>query len=642
MNKLLILVCLFLPWKINAQKLSITTLGPSTQAIDQLQLFYQDPAIKKYSSPPTRYAVNKDGDTVRVSMYIDRATNRILVLNSNGSYSPLYSGDVNVTWFGAIGDSITDNSAAFQKAIDYCFSANKDVSYNLFIPQGKYKISTTISKVLTADSLRKSGIFIKGEGRQSTILYSDINSGALFDFSGTGAGFIDGITFQDFSILPYGTKLGDGISLKRTWDNEFNRVNIKNLKGTGIKLGEAVGVGGNPDLVAVASTKMESCDISSNNKGIESLSNNVSPMLTLFNTQVSFNVLFGIKYNSSYLRLTNCGVSRNGLAGGINAEGGIICKQIDGSAYNPKGIVIDGVELDTNYPINVSLEGCQMPSLKNCSMVMVGSILSSYGVDSFPQRMIKIGGDTVTGKTYGALIDGNRFSIVNTGTGSLPYKAVNFSFVSITGYGLNTKYQRNFFDYGTAGSLIGTKLFNLSEDIKVGFTDQAYYCDYDFPLNFSAASTTLASAYNVPFKKIFKSSQANSRNDIGIVLPTDRYFELDASVYNASFGTGRNYGIANMLVNGNSGGLFFFRAAGGPVCNEITWISNVFRCYFGTAATDTAALAALIVGKINVFSTTDGKIVIANKTGSTLNLQLLFLNQTGDFNQNNALIQTTP
>jgi hypothetical protein len=71
---------------------------------------------------------------------------------------PAYPNSVNIKDFGAVNDGITDNTAAFRKAINQC--AYKGT---LYIPAGKYVITDSLI-------IKKSGICIKGEGPGKTVL----------------------------------------------------------------------------------------------------------------------------------------------------------------------------------------------------------------------------------------------------------------------------------------------------------------------------------------------------------------------------------------------------------------------------------------------------------------------------------------
>lgn len=547
--------------------------------------------------------------------------------------------------FGALGDGVNDDSAAFQNMIDFAVSNTLNSSRNMFIPAGSYKINTIISKQLTASDLRKSGISIRGEGRNSTIILANVDNGPVFKFSAIGSGFIDGITLEDFSILPFdNTKVSDGIAIERTWLNEINRVSIKNLRGTGLKLGETTT--GSPDPFAVASMKLESCDISFNTIGIQSMANNVSPDLTIINSQVSYNTQCGILYNSSYLRIINTSISRNGLSDPTNALGGIVIKSLSTAPYSSKGIVIDGVEMDTNYPVNVNIGSCTMGSIKNSSCVMVGSIFKSYGINIFPPTMFNVGGIDTTSRTWGTNFEGNRFSLVNEGADLIPFDSTNkFSFIYINQYAVGTKVDKlNLWDVGSIGAQIGTNIFFIKEDpTKNTYTDPLYFVDYDFPLggNIGANSAALNSAFNVPYKRVFKTNKGSTRDEFAVALPTDRYFVVDATMYTSS-SQSRNYGFATILANGTSGGMFSYRAQSGPTISDLNVTTVSFTYRFATATDVPTALAALVAGQMNVIATADGKIVVANKTGATWQMQLCFLTHVGDTTQNNSLILATP
>lgn len=105
---------------------------------------------------------------------------------------PYFKAGVNVTRFGAKGDGVTDNTAAFRKAILAC---KKNTA--LIIPAGVYVLTDTLH-------ISKSGIAIRGAGKDKTTilinkgieeLYPDYNvqnknqttwswSGALLLFDG--------------------------------------------------------------------------------------------------------------------------------------------------------------------------------------------------------------------------------------------------------------------------------------------------------------------------------------------------------------------------------------------------------------------------------------------------------------------------
>lgn len=82
----------------------------------------------------------------------------------------IYSGAVNVKWFGAAGDNITDDTTAIQDAINSLISTGGTV----FLPTGKYVISDTIQL--------KSGVSFLGEENQN----STVSFGTNIKYTGTG------------------------------------------------------------------------------------------------------------------------------------------------------------------------------------------------------------------------------------------------------------------------------------------------------------------------------------------------------------------------------------------------------------------------------------------------------------------------
>jgi len=71
----------------------------------------------------------------------------------NKRYKRVYDGNINVKWFGASGDGITDDQPAIQKAIDYLnpssvavykFDNSPNAGGTIYFPAGRYRITKTI------------------------------------------------------------------------------------------------------------------------------------------------------------------------------------------------------------------------------------------------------------------------------------------------------------------------------------------------------------------------------------------------------------------------------------------------------------------------------------------------------------------
>lgn len=82
---------------------------------------------------------------------------------ASGAWVRKFSGSHNVKWFGAVGDDVTNDSAAFQAALNYLTAiAFTNYGYNvgspsLFIPAGKYFLGSATLDILTT-------LVIQGEG----------------------------------------------------------------------------------------------------------------------------------------------------------------------------------------------------------------------------------------------------------------------------------------------------------------------------------------------------------------------------------------------------------------------------------------------------------------------------------------------
>ena len=107
------------------------------------------------------------------------------------SFSMIDGAFVNVLDFGAIGDGTTDNSAAFQQAINYIGANNK----TLYIPAGEYLINTQVEIVNASNP-----ITIFGQGKD-TIIKTTATINGVIKISGSNPDvdvtrFFNGVNIQ--------------------------------------------------------------------------------------------------------------------------------------------------------------------------------------------------------------------------------------------------------------------------------------------------------------------------------------------------------------------------------------------------------------------------------------------------------------
>lgn len=83
---------------------------------------------------------------------------------------------INVKWYGAKGDGVTDDSAAIQAAINAAFADGGNIS--VFLPAGTYLISTTLNLMATndqSDFYNGHGVHLIGHDKSSTTIVKNNN-----------------------------------------------------------------------------------------------------------------------------------------------------------------------------------------------------------------------------------------------------------------------------------------------------------------------------------------------------------------------------------------------------------------------------------------------------------------------------------
>ncbi|MEA2036830.1 MAG: hypothetical protein U9O94_04940 [Nanoarchaeota archaeon] len=162
------------------------------------------------------------------------------VANSNGGtnfsgWIRQYSGTVNVKWFGALGDGVTDDTVAFQAAIEYIFSisssisvAEPAVSSNYYAPNielefaaGKYIILNTITfptknqDGITNITMKSKGAMFSGNGQ------------VLFDYVTNNSGSKD--IFENIHFNNFGTVVKWNCDNKNESMLSLNRCRFTNI-----------------------------------------------------------------------------------------------------------------------------------------------------------------------------------------------------------------------------------------------------------------------------------------------------------------------------------------------------------------------------------------------------------------------------
>ncbi|WP_316744545.1 glycosyl hydrolase family 28-related protein [Pedobacter antarcticus] len=144
---------------------------------------------------------------------------------SQGRWKRIYSGEVNVKWFGAIGNNSFDNYAAFSAAST--FLSNSPYGGTMYIPEGKYLLETGIEfNQLVGDESAIRRISVNGSGPGSTeIIYNGVGNAFRFYSQYAGA-VVQNYSISNFKLIK-DKNLHKGIGIKIEYSAFMEMHNIK-------------------------------------------------------------------------------------------------------------------------------------------------------------------------------------------------------------------------------------------------------------------------------------------------------------------------------------------------------------------------------------------------------------------------------
>lgn len=223
-----------------------------------------------------------------------------------GRWKRLFSGAVNVRWFGATGDGATNDTDAIQDTIDYVYANNLGT---VFIPAGTYLV--TALTITWADANKT--VNIVGAGKRNTVIgKSGGTTTALLTLDGDAA--LE--SFSDIRDLMFeGTsKAFDGIKMvdvaRFTIDNvDFNDC-AKGIHSTGGLIWEA-----------------RKCYFTNNDYGVYTRAGTIqSNLIKLYDCGFQTNSSFGCDIGKADgVTIENCDIEGNGTAADT-ATGGVILR----------------------------------------------------------------------------------------------------------------------------------------------------------------------------------------------------------------------------------------------------------------------------------------------------------------------------
>lgn len=155
-------------------------------------------------------------------------------LGAIGRWKRLYSGDINVKWFGATGDGSTDDTDAIQKACS--------LPFNVFFPEGIYFLNSYV-KLL-------GGYLYHGAGKDVSVIVQNIpttppgmgGNGQFYLLSDDPSDFIEGTRLADLGFNGQNNIYGAQewthlLALSGTVNTIIERCGFYNMRGDGINVG---------------------------------------------------------------------------------------------------------------------------------------------------------------------------------------------------------------------------------------------------------------------------------------------------------------------------------------------------------------------------------------------------------------------
>ncbi len=210
--------------------------------------------------------------------------------------------------FGAVGNGIHDDTAAFQAAIT---AAAGEL---LYVPAGSYLITSTLlyATVGAAASLR-----MRGAGMLKTTLVNGVANGPLLSVTGDAAGgFQYDMLLADFAIVPAASApaTSHGLAVRGVWLGSIERVSITNLSGDAIRITCTVGDNDSSSNIGITRCSLQ------NNTGwgvncVSAVGVIAISFLSIEDCFVDANAAGGLKITSLITTIRRNSISQNGTTG---------------------------------------------------------------------------------------------------------------------------------------------------------------------------------------------------------------------------------------------------------------------------------------------------------------------------------------
>lgn len=467
-----------------------------------------------------------------------------------------------------------------------------------------------ISESLLHDALDEKGRFLIGESQGGTVLKATAaihlcsiqRTTGNFEF--VKANGLARLTFDGNGLAT------SGLRLYSAWYNLLGNVTIKGCVD-GIQFDGDNSE--NPDATASVFTELRFCEIVENEVGVNNLYNNNSPLLYSLNTRILNNTKAGVIWNSSYFRMVGGSLSFNGSDTGAALGGFVNIQRGTYADYVSKGLILSGVEMDSNYPRQWQFDTANYPVVENCSLQLATNY---FTIPGFSKGFIgKVGGTAANQRTRGLVLRNNRYSLNNLDGSSY---SVDSAYIHLAEGALYTKEEGSTWVASDAHTGAGTDYFYIVEDSRAGsvnhsgFDDQETYAEVDKQAGIP--DNRKISGFSLVYQNEYDPRYIN--NDRAFYIADDDFIVIDINEPKRANDLGAYIGTATVTTNNptNFSAIVAYRAQGSPQTVGMftgTLTSTTIGALTGTTGAD---------GELTISAADDNKLYIENRTGAALYL----------------------
>jgi hypothetical protein len=195
--------------------------GTAQDVLDDAKPMQSYTALRAYTGRATGVRITSAGVAgffARSATDVTSADNggTIIVDGSGRRWLRLYTGAVNVKWFGAVGDGVTDDTTALQAALDS--------NLICLVPPGKYRTTSD----LIVDPVRNRGCGFVADVSASRYPYTQQTGGPVWDGTQEAVIFYDGAASDDACVIRASAE-AVGVEPAATFSNTIYGLTLNNV-----------------------------------------------------------------------------------------------------------------------------------------------------------------------------------------------------------------------------------------------------------------------------------------------------------------------------------------------------------------------------------------------------------------------------